>query len=77
MKPRRPDPQARLRRHRVVDEVESQVFVLPCVVATDCDRDMLPNSLEEAMAMQLPFVTSDIAGVASARRASLASKDSP
>lgn len=39
------------------------VFALPCVVANDGDRDMLPNSLKEAMAMELLVVTSGISGI--------------
>jgi glycosyltransferase involved in cell wall biosynthesis len=41
----------------------AQVFVLPCVVAADGDRDMLPNSIKEAMAMEVPVVTSNISGI--------------
>lgn len=41
----------------------AQVFVLPCVVAADGDRDMLPNSIKEAMAMAVPVVTSNISGI--------------
>jgi len=41
----------------------SSVFVLPCVVAGDGDRDILPNVLKEAMAMELPVVTSRICGI--------------
>lgn len=41
----------------------AEVFVLPCVVAPDGDRDMLPNSIKEAMAMQLPVVTTNISGI--------------
>jgi len=41
----------------------AEVFALPCVVADDSDRDILPNSLKEAMAMQLVVVTTDISGI--------------
>lgn len=41
----------------------AQVFVLPCVVASDGDRDMLPNSIKEAMAMEVPVVTTNISGI--------------
>lgn len=41
----------------------AEVFVLPCVVAPDGDRDMLPNAIKEAMAMNLMVITSDISGI--------------
>lgn len=52
-------------KHLEVKNILSRcaVFVLPCVVAGDGDRDMLPNSLKEAMAMQLAVVTSAISGI--------------
>lgn len=42
---------------------ESMIFVLPCVVAKNGDRDILPNVLKEAMAMEIPIITSDISGI--------------
>lgn len=39
------------------------MFVLPCKVADDGDRDMLPNSIKEAMAMELPVVTCRTDGI--------------
>ena len=41
----------------------SAVFVLPCVIASDGTRDILANALKEAMAMQLPVITSNICGI--------------
>jgi glycosyltransferase involved in cell wall biosynthesis len=41
----------------------STVFVLPCVIAPDGQRDILANVLKEAMAMQVPVITSDICGI--------------
>ena len=41
----------------------STVFVLPCVIAPDGQRDILANSLKEAMAMKIPVVTSHICGI--------------
>lgn len=47
-----------IRRYR-----QSHVFVLPCVVAGDGDRDGIPNVILEAMAMELPVVSTDHSGI--------------
>lgn len=39
------------------------VFALPCVVGADGNRDGLPTVLLEAMAMQVPVVSTDLTGV--------------
>lgn len=39
------------------------LFVLPCVIDSTGDRDILPNVLKEAMAMEVPVVTSNVAGI--------------
>lgn len=41
----------------------AMVFVLPCTVAADGDRDVLPNVLKEAMAVGVPVVTTRLAGI--------------
>ena len=41
----------------------ADVFVLPCVIAQDGDRDGIPVSLAEAMAMELPVISTDIVGI--------------
>ena len=39
------------------------MFVLPCVVAANGDRDILPNVLKEAMAIGVPVVTTQLDGI--------------
>lgn len=42
---------------------EADVFCLPAVVATDGDRDGLPNVLIEALAKRVAVVTTDVTGI--------------
>ena len=71
--------QARIDRHQLQNHVlllgardqaavqdlyrHSDIFVLPCVIAASGDRDGMPNVLLEAMALQLPVVTTSVTGI--------------
>jgi glycosyltransferase involved in cell wall biosynthesis len=41
----------------------ADVFVLPCVIAPNGDRDGIPVSIAEAMAMELPVISTNIVGI--------------
>jgi glycosyltransferase involved in cell wall biosynthesis len=41
----------------------ADVFVLPCVIAKNGDRDGIPVSLAEAMALEIPVISTDIVGI--------------
>ncbi len=42
---------------------QASIFVLPCQIAEDGDRDGIPNVLVEAMSMGLPVVSTEIASI--------------
>ena len=42
---------------------QSTLFVLPCITGSDGDRDGIPNVILEAMAMQLPVVSTHHSGI--------------
>ncbi len=42
---------------------KSDLFVLPCVLADDGSRDIIPNAVIEAMAMKLPVISTTVTGV--------------
>lgn len=42
---------------------QADIFVLPCLVTDDGDRDGIPNVLLEAMAMEVPVVSTTISGI--------------
>ena len=42
---------------------QADLFVLPCIVTDDGDRDGIPNVLVEAMAMRIPVVSTPVSGI--------------
>ena len=42
---------------------KADIFVLPCTLAKDGSRDIIPNSVLEAMAMHLPVVSTLVTGL--------------
>jgi glycosyltransferase involved in cell wall biosynthesis len=47
-----------VRRYR-----QASVFVLPCIVTDEGDRDGIPNVILEAMASRLPVVSTPVSGI--------------
>ncbi|NOU19612.1 MAG: glycosyltransferase family 4 protein [Bacteroidales bacterium] len=47
-------------KQRIAD---SDIFVLPCIMAKNGDRDGLPNVLLEAMAMGIPVISTNISAI--------------
>lgn len=52
-------PQENIRKYFI----EADVFILPSIVAMNGDRDGLPNVILEAMAMNVPVISTSISGI--------------
>ena len=51
-------------QEQLIDYLEkADIFVLPCIVGADGDRDGIPVSLMEAMAMEIPCVSTFVSGI--------------
>ncbi len=77
--PLKDDLESQISRHSLEDVVElcgalphekvierysqAAIFVLPAVTSSDGDRDGIPNVILEALAMQLPVVSTDHSGI--------------
>lgn len=54
----------KLTQNQVIEQYrQADIFVLPCQVLTDGDRDGIPNVLLEAMAMGVPVISTAISGI--------------
>jgi len=42
---------------------KASIFVLPCIIASNNDRDGIPNTILEAMAFRLPVISTRISGI--------------
>ena len=58
-----------IEHHRIPGALRSAgIFVLPCVVTADQDRDGIPNTIIEAMATGVPVISTSISGIPEAVR---------
>lgn len=54
----------RVSEEKLLDEYEkADIFLLPCVIAQDGDRDGIPVVLMEAMAMEKLVISTDVSGI--------------